>query len=140
MDNQANYSAKSQTNKKKQSREDNKRSESRAPELILPTEIDDEIETLLASGRPQRKKRKTSRYIEVSQTKIEEAKKEVIPTPGSVKQAMNGLHAKEWKTAMDIEYNALIENQTWELVELPKGRRAIPSMWLFGVKYKSCGR
>ena len=41
---------------------------------------------------------------------------------------------------MDSEYNSLMENKTWELVELPPGRSAIGSKWVFKVKYKNDGR
>ncbi|CAI7871466.1 unnamed protein product, partial [Closterium sp. NIES-54] len=49
------------------------------------------------------------------------------PLPGEPPQ-------KEWKAAMDAEFNSLIENGTWELVELPEGRRLISSKWVFKVK------
>ena len=35
---------------------------------------------------------------------------------------------------MEEEMNALITNQTWELVSLPAGRKAIDSKWVFKVK------
>ena len=34
-------------------------------------------------------------------------------------------YAKEWKDAADTEYQSLVENETWDLVELP--RRKSPS-------------
>ena len=30
-------------------------------------------------------------------------------------------NAKEWKLAADSEYKSLMENKTWEIVELPSG-------------------
>ena len=39
--------------------------------------------------------------------------------------ALNSNHLKEWKEAADAKYASLIENQTWDLVELPEGRKAI---------------
>jgi histone deacetylase 1/2 len=41
--------------------------------------------------------------------------------PSSVRDA---LASKEWKKAMDIEYDALMKNQTWHLVP-PKGIKNI---------------
>lgn len=41
----------------------------------------------------------------------------------------------KWKHAVDEEVSALIENNTWTLVsELPQGRKAINSMWVFSIK------
>lgn len=38
------------------------------------------------------------------------------------------------------EYRSLIENETWELVELLSGRKPIGCKWVFKVKYGSDGR
>lgn len=35
---------------------------------------------------------------------------------------------------MQEEYNALMRNGTWTLVELPQGRKAIGSKWVFRLK------
>ncbi|CAI7740829.1 unnamed protein product [Closterium sp. NIES-54] len=59
------------------------------------------------------------------------------PLPGEpaiVEEALSGPQKEEWKAAMDVEFNSLIENGTWELVELPEGRRPISSKWVFKVK------
>jgi len=31
----------------------------------------------------------------------------------------------EWETTMEHEYESIIRNNTWELVELPKGKQTI---------------
>ncbi len=48
--------------------------------------------------------------------------------------------AEEWKNAVESEYQSLMENDTWDLMELPEGRQAVGSMWVFKVKHDSCGR
>ncbi len=40
----------------------------------------------------------------------------------------------------DTEYESLIKNEAWELVDLPKGREAIASKWVFKVKHTSDGK
>lgn len=40
----------------------------------------------------------------------------------------------DWRLAAQAEYNALIRNQTWELVPVPPGRKAIGCKWLFKIK------
>ncbi|KAK3004985.1 hypothetical protein RJ639_017903 [Escallonia herrerae] len=47
------------------------------------------------------------------------------------------LGKEEWKHAMRIEMEALEKNKTWELVELPTGKRPVGCKWVF--KYKSDG-
>ena len=63
-----------------------------------------------------------------------------VPEPKSLDEALSGPHAKEWKEAADSEYQSLMENGTWDLVELPEGREAIGSKWVFKVKHDSCGK
>lgn len=40
---------------------------------------------------------------------------------------------------MSSEFNALLSNQTWSLVSLPPGRRAVGSKWVFRIKRNSDG-
>ena len=40
-----------------------------------------------------------------------------IDEPTTMQEARSGDHAEEWKVATDSEYNSLIENKTWRLVE-----------------------
>ncbi|GKE15668.1 ribonuclease H-like domain-containing protein [Tanacetum coccineum] len=42
--------------------------------------------------------------------------------------------------AMNSEMDALYRNNTWKLADLPKGRKAIGSKWVFKIKYKSDGK
>ena len=59
--------------------------------------------------------------------------------PGSLKEALSGNYAKEWKAAADAEYQSLMENNTWEVVELPADRTAIKCKWVFKKKFKANG-
>ena len=45
----------------------------------------------------------------------------------------------EWKAAADAEYGALLDNGTWELTQLPDGRKPIECKWIFKVKKGSDG-
>ncbi|GKC75420.1 ribonuclease H-like domain-containing protein [Tanacetum coccineum] len=44
-----------------------------------------------------------------------------------------------WIDAMNQEMNALLRNGTWEIVDLPKGRKAIGSKWIYKIKFQSSG-
>jgi hypothetical protein len=51
--------------------------------------------------------------------------------PASVGQAVR---EAPWHRAMEAELQAIEENRTWTLTELPPGRRAIGLKWVFEVK------
>lgn len=44
-----------------------------------------------------------------------------------------------WKHAMDVELQALTENHTWDVVDLPSGKHPIGCRWVYKIKYKADG-
>ncbi|CAI7753917.1 unnamed protein product [Closterium sp. NIES-53] len=60
--------------------------------------------------------------------------------PATLKEALEISDAEEWKKAMESELKSIEENGTWELVELPKGRKAITSKWLVKIKSDADGK
>ena len=56
-----------------------------------------------------------------------------ISEPQSIEETLKSKYAKEWKAAADTEYDSLIVNETWELVELPQDCKAIGCKWVFKV-------
>ncbi|CAI7832304.1 unnamed protein product, partial [Closterium sp. NIES-54] len=60
--------------------------------------------------------------------------------PATLKEALESSDAEEWKKAMESELKSIEENGTWELVELPEGRNAITSKWLFKIKFDADGK
>ncbi|CAI7855944.1 unnamed protein product [Closterium sp. NIES-54] len=60
--------------------------------------------------------------------------------PATLKEALESSDAEEWKKAMESELKSIVENGTWELVELPEGRKAITSKWLFKIKSDADGK
>lgn len=54
-------------------------------------------------------------------------------------EALSGQDATNWKKAMEDEYKSLIENETWTLVNLPEGRKAISNKWVFKTKLGADG-
>ena len=41
------------------------------------------------------------------------------------------LSKKEWKLAMEAEIDAIEKNVTWELVDLPKDKKAVEYQWVY---------
>lgn len=61
------------------------------------------------------------------------------PEPRTFKQAMCCPQSDRWRDAALLEYNTLVENGTWEIVDLPEGQKAIGSGWVFKVKHNQDG-
>eukprot|EP00253_Pinus_taeda_P026081 PITA_26081 len=49
-------------------------------------------------------------------------------------EAVEGSNSDKWKAAMKEEMMALSKNGTWDLVELPKGRKTVGCKWVFKLK------
>lgn len=64
---------------------------------------------------------------------IDEAARHVVLT---FNQAIKSDH---WIKAMNAELDALEENGTWEIFDLPAGKQAIGSKWLYKTKYNPDG-
>jgi hypothetical protein len=43
----------------------------------------------------------------------------------------------DWDTTMNEEYCSLMENDTWDIVPLPKGRKLVRYKWVYRTKYAS---
>lgn len=56
--------------------------------------------------------------------------------PHHIEEALGN---KDWKSAMDIEYDALMKNKTWHLVPPLKGRNVIDCKWVYKIKRKEDG-
>ncbi|KAK2997811.1 hypothetical protein RJ639_025666, partial [Escallonia herrerae] len=56
--------------------------------------------------------------------------------PQSYAQAILDLH---WQQVMNVELEALQQNKTWSLVQLPDGHKPIGCKWVYKTKYRSDG-
>lgn len=59
---------------------------------------------------------------------------ECVSNPITVNDALSSRDKDRWFESMQAEYDALMENETWDLVELPAGRRPIQCKWVFNIK------
>ena len=110
----------------------------------IPDEESDDIDTTpdlkeaqssqptesIATSRPQRVIRRPARYTDT----VAYALPVIEGVPCTYKDAVQGTENLKWKKAMDEEMKSLHKNQTWELVQLPKGKKAIGCKWVFSKK------
>ena len=54
--------------------------------------------------------------------------------PSCYEEAMSDQHKDQWLDAMQDEMNSLYENTTFELVNLPKGKKALKNKWVYRLK------
>ena len=59
--------------------------------------------------------------------------------PKSFKEAMSSPKAPYWKEAINDEVESILQNHTWELVDLPPGSKPLGYKWIFKKKMKVDG-
>lgn len=81
---------------------------------------------IIRTGRPgrPRKEYNTLNLIQASEIKV----------PETVKEALASEHSQCWWDAMQEEYQALIDNGTWEITDLPQGQKSVGCKWVFALK------
>lgn len=63
----------------------------------------------------------------------------IVEDPQTLKEALKSDEADEWKKAMNAEYQSIIKNKTWDLVDRPKSGNIIGSKWVFSIKRRADG-
>ncbi len=64
---------------------------------------------------------------------------EDVVEPTTVREALSGPNAEQWREAMQHEIDSLQEHDVLELTELPKGRKAVGCKWVFKIKRNADG-
>lgn len=59
--------------------------------------------------------------------------------PSTYTEAMSSLDAPFWEEAINSEIESTLQNNTWELTNLPPGNKAIGCKWVFRKKLKPDG-
>jgi Reverse transcriptase (RNA-dependent DNA polymerase) len=59
--------------------------------------------------------------------------------PHSYKEAIKSNDSHKWLEAAQVEYKAIMDNNTWDLVPLPQGQKAVGSCWVFKIKENADG-
>ena len=54
-------------------------------------------------------------------------------------QAMNDVNSNKWLEAMKDELKSMVQNEVWDLIELPEGRQKVGCKWVFKTKRDSHG-
>lgn len=57
----------------------------------------------------------------------------LIPT--NYTEAMDSNQYQEWDSAMNEEFNSMLQHEVWDLVQPPKGAKIVNSKWVYTIKY-----
>jgi len=57
-----------------------------------------------------------------------------LDEPLTLVDALQREDRKQWKEAIDVKYNSLPHNETWELMKFATRRRGIGCKWMFKLK------
>ncbi|KAK4407765.1 Retrovirus-related Pol polyprotein from transposon TNT 1-94 [Sesamum angolense] len=59
--------------------------------------------------------------------------------PRTINEALSSPEAPFWKEAINSEIESIMQNHTWELVDLPSGSKPLGCKWILKRKYKADG-
>ena len=93
-----------------------------------------EMSEVEAPRRSTRERRQTEFYGERASVAGE-----VFDEPSTYSEAVSSSSRKEWQAAMQKEMKSIYDNDVWDLVELPAGRKLVGSKWVFKVKRDADG-
>eukprot|EP00253_Pinus_taeda_P032549 PITA_32549 len=90
-----------------------------------------ELEVKKVIGRSSRPHKPSQRYTPSNYILLTDEGK-----PNCFQEACKVEHSEEWKIEMEEEMNSLLENKTWELLNLLKGRKALQNKLVYMIKHE----
>ena len=108
-------------------------------ETIIPTVVNDQVDSDENDTQPNRPVGEIHQSIMQrhppvrfgTDEYVEAAIVNEVVIPESIEEAFA---TENWSAAANAEYESLMENDTWELVDLPEGQKPIECKWIFKVK------
>ncbi|KAG8492333.1 hypothetical protein CXB51_009816 [Gossypium anomalum] len=97
----------------------------------VPTQEPLQQQDSIAYRRPRREIRKPARFDDIVAYALLIADDDI---PSTYTEAISNPDGVKWKQAMNEEMQSLHKNKTWELVTLPKGKKAIGCKWVYAKK------
>lgn len=102
---------------------------------------DDDHETLTADNTNRVARRSTRTHLGIPPIwYTNPAKISSYESPTSYNEAIRSADRDKWIAAMKDEYNSLKDFKTWDLTELPKGKKAIGNKCVFKIKNGKDGK
>lgn len=91
--------------------------------------------------RRSNRTRQAPRHLDAYIATLEaDATSGLLPDDGEDLQFKDVCHDANWIAAMEAEYASILRNETWDLMPLPPGKRAITARWIYKLKPGSPGQ
>jgi hypothetical protein len=107
------------------------------------------LDTTMRDASQSTQQPSTTRVIDQASTYDYETDEEVLsavtayldstPEPKTLNSAKSRPDWPEWEQAVQDELDSLKENQVWNVVDRPKGRKVVDSKWVFKIKHNADG-
>lgn len=107
-------------------------------EALVDPMVDQEAEATRRSQRTRKPPARLNDYLCVVAYALN-TECFVEDVPESIEELQKLEDWPEWKVAVKEELRSLAENDTWELVDLPKGRKVVDNKWVFRLKLNPDG-
>ncbi|KAE8680077.1 hypothetical protein F3Y22_tig00111392pilonHSYRG00241 [Hibiscus syriacus] len=78
-------------------------------------------------------------FEEISRNDVQINPEAVQEEPECYDEAMQVEDSVKWESSMKDEMDSLMSNQTWELAELPPGKKALHNKWIYKIKEEHDG-
>nr|GEX13791.1 Pol polyprotein [Tanacetum cinerariifolium] len=98
----------------------------------LQVKIQDQVEEVIEPRRGKRARTEKSFGPDFVSFMVENE-------PVSYREAVTSLEGHQWKEAIKSKIDSILQNHTWELVDLPPGYKPLGYKWIFKKKMKADG-
>eukprot|EP00253_Pinus_taeda_P026021 PITA_26021 len=107
-----------------------------AVEASKPVQVSEPVQQPVTLRRSTRE-RKTPKRYEYSASSFALITED--GEPSCYQEAVDDTDSEKWKAVVEEEMDSLAKNNTWDLVDLPKGRSVVGCKWAFKLKQKFDG-
>ena len=83
------------------------------------------------------KNKRLKKKEKYTQGQLAEAQRRISELEEQYEEASASADTATWHLVMELEMNSIRANKTWDLVKLPKNRRALPCKWVYRLKEMS---